>query len=684
MAFQYSVPVGPRKNDKETAPRRHYLAQSDEWSTPEGKDNVTTVYELMKQGIRDFGPHPFAGQRKFIKVHNEEKEFEKEVDGSIEKITKLWSFFELGPYEWWTFEQTGEVVQQIGSALRFHGIQPGVEKFQIYAKTCREWFVTALGCMSISVPIVTAYDTLGLEGLEESMLRTETVGILTDTANLPTLAKAVAKSSHMRLVIVRDHEGKPEGKELEALEAIKKKGVKALFFSEFLASGKSNPAEPVPPKPDDLCCIMYTSGSTGPPKGVILLHKMLVASVAGATGVIKTPEVIHPGDIFLNILPLAHILEVIVELSCFIWGAALGYGTPRTISDASMRNCKGDIRELRPTLIAGVPAVFETIKKGIVSMVNKQPPYKQKLFWGSYRAKVFCQSWGIPLPLVDRVVFKKISDATGGRIRYLFNGGAALSKGSKLFLQTLIAPPLMGYGLTETAAMASIMSPDNYNINDGGEIVPSITMKLVDVADAGYFAKNGQGEIWIKGGAVSHGYFQNPEETKKVFTSDGWFMTGDVGEWTANGSLNIIDRMKNLVKTSSGEYIAIERLESLYRSNEYISNICMFADSEHSKPVAVIVIMESTVKDLCRSKGIEFPEHSVSENKELTSLIHKSLQATAKSCGMRSAEVLAAITLSDDEWTPQNGFVSSAQKLQRRKIKEANQSNIDKAFTKAA
>lgn len=682
MPQQWSVPVGPPERAGEGAPRRNYKAQDKEWVTPAGKEHVTTVYELVKDAVKEYGPKPCLGQRKFIDVHNEKKVFDKEVDGEIQKVTKLWTYFELGPYDWWNFEQTGEAVQQLSSALRYYGIRPGKDKFQIYAKTCREWLTTALGCMCISVPIVTAYDTLGLEGLEESMLKTGTSGILCDKDNIPTLAKALEKDSQIRLVVVRDHEGKPEGEQLEALESIKKKGVNAIFFSEFFEKGKANPSDPVPPKPEDLCCIMYTSGSTGPPKGVTLTHKALVAAVAGATGSIGH-ETINPGDVFIGILPLAHILEVVVELSSLVWGAATGYGTPKTLTDLSMRNCKGDIKELRPTLVAAVPAVFESIKKGIVSLVNKQSGLKQKLFWGAYYAKAFLDSHGLPSPLFKQLIFKKVSEALGGRVRYFFYGGAALSTDTKIFLQTLIGPALMGYGLTETTAMAAIMSPANYSIYNAAEIVPTVTMKLVDVPDAGYFAKNNQGEIWIRGPSVSNGYFENPKETEEAFTSDGWFMTGDVGEWTSNGSISVIDRKKNLVKTSSGEYIAVERLESLYRSNDLVNNLCMLADGGHSKPIAVIVPMESTVKDLCKEKGIEFPEHSISESKEITDLILKSLQQTAKKSGMRPAETIAGIALSDEEWTPQNGFVSSAQKLQRRKIRDANKVNIEKAFKKA-
>lgn len=164
---------------------------------------------------------------------------------------------------------------------------------------------------------------------------------------------------------------------------------------------------------------------------------------------------IGPGDFFLTFLPLAHILEFVFENACLVWGGTMGYGNPRTLSDRAMKNCKGDIRELRPTIIVGVPAVWETVKKGILDQLSKQPVFRQKVFWGAISLKSYLLQAGLPGPaLLDAVVLKKIKEATGGRMRLCMNGGGPIAKETHHFISMAIAPMIMGYGLTETSAYA--------------------------------------------------------------------------------------------------------------------------------------------------------------------------------------------------------------------------------------
>lgn len=243
----------------------------------------------------------------------------------------------------------------------------------------------------------------------------------------------------------------------------------------------------------------------------------------------------------------------------------MGYGNPKTLSDQSVRNCKGDIREFKPTILVGVPAVWESVKKGIIAKVNGGSPIVKNLFWGALSAKGFLMSTGLPgAAVLDAVVFKKIKDATGGRLRLCMNGGGPIAKDTQRFISMAITPMVSGYGLTETTAMGALCDPMHWTADALGDIPSSIEIKLVDFADAGYHATNKppQGEIWIRGTPVFEGYFENEEETKASLTSDGWFKTGDIGEFDRNGHLKIIDRKKNLVKTLNGEYIALEKVLS--------------------------------------------------------------------------------------------------------------------------
>jgi long-chain acyl-CoA synthetase len=336
----------------------------------------------------------------------------------------------------------------------------------------------------------------------------------------------------------------------------------------------------------------------------------------------------------------------------------MGYGSPKTLSDSSVRNCKGDIREFRPTILVGVPAVWESVKKGIIAKVSQGSPLVQKVFWGALSAKAFLLSAGLPgAGILDSIVFNKVKDATGGRLRITMNGGGPIAKDTQQFLSMAIAPMISGYGLTETACMGALMDPAEWNTEALGGPPASIELKLVDFPDAGYYTTNSppQGEVWIRGDSVMDGYYENEKETAEAMTSDGWFMTGDIGEFTKTGHLRIIDRKKNLVKTLNGEYIALEKLESIYRSATVVANICVFADGQQVKPVAVIVPAEPALKIVAKENGIE--GSSVEElvhDKKLQRIVLQQLQQQGKQGGLDRIEIISGVVMADEEWNPAN------------------------------
>jgi len=336
----------------------------------------------------------------------------------------------------------------------------------------------------------------------------------------------------------------------------------------------------------------------------------------------------------------------------------MGYGTIRTLSDTSVRKCKGDIRELKPSILVGVPQVFETVKKGIIAKVEAGSAITQKLFWGALAAKGFLLNSGIPgSGLLDSIVFNKVKDATGGRLRICMNGGGPISKETQRFISLAITPMITGYGLTETTAMGALMDPLAWTDSALGEMPATIEIKLVDFAEAGYKSTNNppQGEIWIRGGGVSAGYLDLEQETKENYTEDGWFKSGDIGEFDARGNLKIVDRKKNLVKTLTGEYIALEKLESVYRSVPVVANICVYAAIDESKPVAIIVPAEPALKKLAAENGVKGDSlEELVHNEKLNSVISKQLQSAGQKAGLAAFEIIQGVVLADEEWTPQN------------------------------
>ncbi|KAL1955260.1 hypothetical protein VTO42DRAFT_8858 [Malbranchea cinnamomea] len=670
---------GYEKVEGETIPRRHPTAKHGLKLVP--RPEVTTTYENFRFAARTYGNANALGTRRLIRNHIENKKIKKIVNGVEEEVDKEWIYPELGPYKYMSFVEYESLALQLGAGLRKIGHEKG-SRLHLYSHTSAHWLAMSHGAASQSITIATAYDSLGEEGVRHSLQQTHSSSIFTTPTLLPVLEKVLGDAKDVKNIIY-DTDVEIRKEDLDSLKSALPH-LNIISFEDLRKLGEENPVDPVPPIPDDLCCIMYTSGSTGPPKGVPLTHKNVVAAMAGADSIVG--PYLGPSDGLLTYLPQAHILEFVFENCCLYWGGTMGYGSPKTLSDVNVRNCQGDIKEFKPTIMVGVPAVWEVVKKGILNNVNKGGPLVKNIFWGGMAAKKFLMSSGLPgASILDAIVFKKLKAATGGRLRVIFNGGGPINKETQRFLSMAVCPMISGYGLTETAAMGAINDPKTWNPNAIGEIPASIEMKLVDFADAGYFTKNNppQGEIWIRGGSVIEGYFMNDEETKAAFTSDGWFMTGDIGEFDKYGHIKIIDRKKNLVKTLNGEYIALEKLESIYRSVPVVGNICVYAAPDQVKPVAIIVPAEPALVQLAKQNGIKGDTiETLVHDEKLKSIILKELQNAGRVAGLKSFEIINGVVLSDEEWTPQNGYTTAAQKLQRKKIVARFEKDIDRAYGK--
>ncbi|KAI1174595.1 hypothetical protein F4777DRAFT_375715 [Nemania sp. FL0916] len=665
----------------ETKPRRHPLTKDGLITKP--ADDISTAYELLRVSVAKYGNAKCMGSRRLIRTHQETKKVKKMVDGKEQEVDKAWTYFELSPYEYVTYNDYETLTLNVGAGLRKLGMEKG-DRVHIFAATSANWLTMFHAAASQSMAVVTAYDTLGEEGLRHSMVATGAKAVFLDPHLIPTLGNVLNEAKEVRYVIWNS-QNQVKQEHINNLKSTHSH-ITVLSSKELEKLGRDNPAEPTPPEPEDLCCIMYTSGSTGTPKGVPLKHKALVAAVAGVSVVVQ--PFIGPGDGLLTYLPLAHILELVFENACIYWGTTMGYGNPKTLSDTSVRNCAGDIREFKPSILVGVPAVFETVKKGITAKVNAGGPVVQNMFWGALGLKSRLLSMGLPgSGLLDHVVFKKIKEATGGRLKLCMNGGGPISKETQRFISMAIAPMIIGYGLTETTAMGTLMNPSEWSSESIGAMPASIEVKLVDFPDAGYHATNKpnpQGEIWIRGPSVLDEYYQNENETKENI-ADGWFKTGDIGEWGSDGHLKIIDRKKNLIKTLNGEYIALEKLESVYRSAFVVGNICIYADQNKAKPIAIIVPAEQALKKIAADNGIE--GNSLEElvhSKKLRGIVLKELQNTGRAGGLSGIEIIEGVALSDEEWTPQNGLVTAAQKLNRKGILNKYKEQVDEAYSSSS
>lgn len=663
-------------------PRRHFMAERVIPEIP--LQGVTTLYDVFQHTCSKYNEKNAFGQRPLIKLHVEKKEVVKVVGDQEHVQIKEWSFPEYGPYKYWTFSEAREVVSHIGAGLRHLGMQPG-GKLSIFAPTSVFWFFMAYGAFTQSITITTAYETLGWEGLAHSLTENDASVIFTHVSQLKTVAKAQQSAPGLKIVIY--YGDLPEGETKRELES----SVRLVPYHELVSLGEKGPLDHVPPSRKDVACIMYTSGSTGMPKGVVMLHSTIVGSIAGVVSLLD--QYIDHIDTYLAYLPLAHVLEFTVEACLFSMGLLQGYGSPRSLTDASVRNCKGDLRELRPTIMCGVPQVWETIKKGVLTKLEESSKLASTVFWAAFKTKRFCLERGIPvLPsIVDSLIFKKVKEATGGRLRYALSGGAAIHAETHSFLNTLLCPIFQGYGMTETCGTISMQNPDIYNKpNNVGHPFLCTEFTIVSVPDTDYSVRNKphpQGELWVRGANVMHSYYKQEELNCEVRSKKGgWLKTGDIVELLEDGTIRVIDRRKSLFKLANGEYIAIEKLESIYKSAKLVQNLCITASSSCNKPIALVVPvhreLERLADKLNLDPSLKDPKHlhALCNNKSLVNGVLKNLVELGVANKFSSPELIGGVILVDDEWTSENGMLTPAQKLRRSHITKHYNDRIEKVY----
>ncbi|KAJ3271497.1 long-chain fatty acid-CoA ligase [Borealophlyctis nickersoniae] len=643
--------------------------------------HIGTMYDLMTHVATKFPKNKSFGMRSIVREVEEEKEITKIIGGVPTKEKKSWKFFELSPYSFLTYSEVRKITHDIGAGLRKIGMNPG-DKLTIFAATSRQWMLTAHACFTQNMTITTAYDTLGEEGLTFSLNECEIGTIFTTADLLPMIQKITPNVPTLHRVI---YSGVANA---AVLEKLKSSYSQLTFYTldEIQELGAANPYEPVPPKPDDIACIMYTSGSTGNPKGVMLAHSNVICSVAGAMYLLS--PIARQEDVYLAYLPLAHVLEFVAQSTVMYYGMTIGYGSPRTLSDTSVRNCRGDIPELRPTLMTGVPAVWEAIRKGVNSKLKDAPPVQRRIFEFALASKWRLMKIGAPTNLID-AVFAKIKASTGGRLRMALSGGAPVSAETQQFLTTTVCTVIQGYGMTESTGVMAIQHPNDPTIL--GRCGPPAIIgefKLVPVKDTNYSPlnkPNPQGEVWWRSANVMKGYYRQEALTRENVTRDGWLMTGDIGEYHPDGSIQIIDRKKNLIKLSNGEYIALEKLEACYKTSKFVQNVCVYGDSLESFAVALVVPIEKELADLAKEKGLfqgrsHFDLEELCMSPEIKKEVLADLRACAKKADFKPAEIVGSVWLIHEEWTPQNGMLTAAQKLKRKEINDANKEIIQKMY----
>ncbi|KAJ2860958.1 long-chain fatty acid-CoA ligase, partial [Coemansia asiatica] len=413
-----------------------------------------------------------------------------------EKTGKLWRYFQLSDYEWITYREISQFTRALGAGL----VQLGLEindRVVIYAPTSREWSLCMLSCYSQSLQVVTAYDTLGADGLLHAMNESEARLAFVKADQMPMLEQIADRVKYVKTIVYyTDAYGMPQSYQ-DALKKVRSR-FSVMHMDEVHELGTKYPRDLCIAGRDDTALVMYTSGTTGAPKGVLIAHGGLL-SICGAIHELVPGFIDYETDRVLSYLPLSHVLAFFVETYCIYSGICIGYGTPRTLTDDNVDGSLGDLRTLRPAVMLGVPQVWNTIRATILRQVSQRPWLIQQLFHGAISLKAWLVSYGLPTFLLDNVVFRRTRLATGSRLKIAITGGAQVNPHVQRFIAATVCPMIHGYGLSEASGLVTVQIPGDLTVANVGPPVPSVEIKLVDVPDAGYFARNGQGEVWVRG-----------------------------------------------------------------------------------------------------------------------------------------------------------------------------------------
>eukprot|EP00262_Sarcandra_glabra_P012096 TRINITY_DN3044_c0_g1_i1.p1 TRINITY_DN3044_c0_g1~~TRINITY_DN3044_c0_g1_i1.p1 ORF type:complete len:735 (-),score=141.18 TRINITY_DN3044_c0_g1_i1:273-2477(-) len=631
-------------------------------------EGATTMAALFEQSCKKHARDRFLGSRKVIS-----KEVVTAGDGR--KFEKL----HLGEYEWITYGETFDRACNFASGLINFGHNVD-SPAAIFSETRAEWFLSFQGCFRQNITVATIYASLGEDALIHSLNETQVSTLICDSKQLKKLASISSRLETIKYIVYFEDDGNAIDSDLFSNIS----HWRVSSFSEVEKLGKENPVRPRLPSNTDIAVIMYTSGSTGLPKGVMMTHGNIVATAAGVMTVIPG---IGSSDVYLAYLPLAHVFELAAESVMLSAGCAMGYSAPLTLTDTSSkikRGTKGDASVLKPTLMAAVPAILDRVRDGVLQKVEEKGGMSKKLFDIAFKRRLaalegsWLGAWGLEKILWDVIVFRKIRSILGGNIRGMLCGGAPLSRDTQRFINICMGAPIgQAYGLTETCGGATISEWDDPTVGRVGPPLSCCYIKLVSWEEGGYLTSDTpipRGEVIIGGPSVSPGYFKNEVKTNEVYKVDErgtrWFYTGDVGQFHPDGCLEIIDRKKDIVKLQHGEYISLGKVEAALMSSNYVENIMVYADPFHNFCVALVVPSHKVIQGWAQNHGIDYRDFpDLCQKDELVREVQESLSKAGKAAKLDRFEIPAKIRLVPDPWTPESGLVTAAFKLKREQLK---------------
>ena len=558
-----------------------------------------------------------------------------------------------------THRETEERVRHVSIGLRELGIKPG-DRVALLSENRPEWAFADYACLAARTADVPIYATLPPKQIEYIVRDSGAVAMFCSSADQYAKVREVrAALPTLKHVIVFDRDAKRDG---------------AMTLAELEERGRAAAGkyptyrdDALAVQPDDLATLIYTSGTTGDPKGVMLTHNNIYSNLKAGLEVIP----VGAGDEALSMLPLSHIFERTVGYTLFHAGVVINYAE-------SFEAVAANLQEVKPTVVLSVPRLYEKVYARVLENALAGSGLKRKIF---FWAKGVGEEWadhtlaGLPIPgglafqkrIADRLVFSKLKQRTGGRVKFFISGGAPLSADIAKFFIGAGLPIAEGYGLTETSPVITINPLHKIKIGTVGRPIPGVQVKIAD-----------DKEILAKGPNIMRGYFNKPEATAEAIDADGWFHTGDIGELDADGYLTITDRKKDLIVTAGGKNIAPQPIESMIKTNKFILNAVLLGD-KRKYPIMLVVPNGDTLEAWAKERNLVAPSRTaLLALPDVHAKIEREVMGDLRD--LAKYQMPKKIVIVEEDFTIDNGMLTPTLKVKRRAVEQRYAAAIEKAY----
>jgi long-chain acyl-CoA synthetase len=566
-----------------------------------------------------------------------------------------------GKYKDFSYQYSVDIVYALAKALINDGFLQK-NAVAIMSNNCMKWALSDYGSLSAGLVNVPIYPTLMPDTIDFIINNSESKLVFVQNNELLKKLLAIPKKNlNLKRIVLFDGDASVDPR--------------VILFEDYLKTAEKLPNADVEARlsaidRSDLATIIYTSGTTGMPKGVMLTHENLLANVADTATCLPIDRLKELA--FLSFLPLSHVFE---RMGGHYYAMSIG---SRIAYAESIETVADNMGEVRPTMMASVPRLYEKIYEKVIAGVEQGSPLKQKIFhWAVRVGKEVANKYtafdkkpsgllAMKYALATKLVFSKLQTRVGGQLGFFISGGGALRADIAEFFAAADLIILEGYGLTETSPVMTVNRIDNLKWGKVGPAIPNVEIKIAE-----------DGEILTRGKNVMTGYFKNEEATKAVLTEDGWFHTGDIGELDEDNCLKITDRKKDIIVTSGGKNIAPLPIEGELSKSKYVEQVLVIGDARKFCS-AIIVVAEEALREFAKSQGISGELIDLVKEQKIKGLYQTILDEVNK--GLAKYETIKKVILKTTPFSIESGELTPKLSIKRKIVRENNKKEIDELY----